>query len=97
MKCTVQYYDVDTDTCITRECLDFEYLTSNNEFSFTPLNGLIRKAITISRPSVTVTYNRDRRQPLHINVEGYQYMKSGGYWMTKTKLNFEEYDDSGHS
>ena len=87
MKFKVTYHDVESKQVITRECQSFDYLTSDNEFTFTPINGRIFKSIAIKSPTVTVTYDRGVRGLYLIKVEGFQYIgEKGGYWPTKTTI-----------
>ena len=85
-KITVNYYDIETDQTVEKNCLDIIYDQSDNQFSFTPVDDppRIYKAVVIDRPVVQI-YQNDRN--VRIIVEGYQYMKSGGYYKTKTTIN----------
>jgi hypothetical protein len=68
MKYKVTYYDYDTDSTITKNCINID-------------PPRIYKSVIIDHPTVSICQN-DRG--LRITVDGYQCIKSGGYWKTKT-------------
>ena len=83
MKYKVTYYDYDTDSTITKNCIDIDYNTVDKTFSFYPVDDppRIYRSVVIDHPIVSI-YQNDRG--LRITVDGYQCIKSGGYWKTKT-------------
>jgi hypothetical protein len=85
MKLKVVYYDIENDSSIEKDCIDIHNDTTDNTFSFTPVDNppKIYKAIVIDHPIVKLYQNKSG---LTIKVIGYQYTKSGGYWRTETKI-----------
>lgn len=85
-KVKVNYYDIETDQVVEKSCLDIIYNQEDYQFSFTPVDDppQIYKSVVIDRPIVQI-YQNERN--VRIIVEGYQYMKSGGHWKTKTVID----------
>jgi hypothetical protein len=85
MKFKATYYDYETGKLITKNCIAIIYETMDKSFSFTPVDDPVRiyKTVTIDHPRVSV-YQNDRG--ISIIVEGYQFMKEGGYWRTTTVI-----------
>lgn len=85
MKFKVKYYDYDSDKTIEKDCFDFEYDTKENKFSFTPVDNPVKiyKSVVIDSPVTYIGYNDNEQVIL---VEGYQMIKDGGYWKTKTTI-----------
>ena len=86
MKFKVTYYDIDTDSTVTKNCESIsDYKTTDESFSFCPVDDppKIYKAVVIDRPTISIYQHKDK---IRIIVDGYQYMKSGGYWKTKTTI-----------
>ena len=88
MKFKVTYYDIDTDSGVTKYCERLDYRTTDEYFSFYPIDDPVRiyKAVIIDRPKISICQIPNG---IRIVVEGYQYMKSGGYWKTKTIIENE--------
>jgi phage-related protein len=89
MKFKVTYYDIDTDSTVTKNCETIsDYKTTDESFSFYPVDDppKIYKAVVIDRPKISICQIPNG---IRIVVEGYQYMKSGGYWKTKTIIENE--------
>jgi hypothetical protein len=87
MKFKVTYYNVDTDSSVTKDCICIDYNTINTSFSFLPVDDppTIYKAVVIDNPKVSI-YQNDNGI-VKIIVDGYQYIaKSGGYWKTTTTI-----------
>lgn len=87
MKFKVTYYDYDSDKVLEKDCFSFNYETKDNSFSFTPVDDPVKiyKAVTIDRSDMFIGY-QDGNKRFKIVVDGYQYVKSGGYWKTKTTI-----------
>lgn len=85
MKFKVTYYDYETDKSVTKACIDIDYNTTNDNFSFTPVDNPVRiyKSVTIDHPRVTI-YQNDLG--IRITVAGYQSTKDSGYARTKTVI-----------
>lgn len=85
MKFKVTYYDYDTDSVATKNCVQFEHDTTEKTFTFIPLDDPIRvyKTVIIDHPIVNIFQHQG---DINISVKGYQSMKSGGYWKTETVI-----------
>ena len=85
MKFKATYYDYETGKLVTKNCIDITYETMDKSFSFTPVDDPVRsyKTVTIDHPRVSVHQN-DRG--ISIIVDGYEYVKAGGYWRTTTVI-----------
>lgn len=79
------YYDIDTDSSLTKDCWDIAYNDVDENFSFTPVDNPVKiyKSVIIDHPKVSI-YQNDKG--LRITVRGYQYLKSGGYGKTLTVI-----------
>jgi len=95
MKFKVQYYDYDSDKTIENDCFEFNYDTKDNQFSFIPVDNPVKiyKTVVIDRPVVNIGYNSYNKDKLQIYVDGYQCVKSGGYWKTTTLIYENENDN----
>ena len=82
MKFKVTYYDIDSDSSVTRECFRMGF-SSHEVFEFWPVNVPPNqfKSKCIDHPKIT---GYQDGETLKIIVKGYQYTKSGGYWKTDT-------------
>jgi len=85
MNFKVTYYDYDTNSTITKNCIKITYNTNDNNFSFIPVDEppKIYKAVVIDHPTVNINQSENN---IRIHVEGYQYVKNNGYWKTKTVI-----------
>jgi hypothetical protein len=92
MKFKVTYYDIDTDKAVTKDCIHTDYNTVDKNFSFMPVDNppRIYKSLIIDHPIVGIYQNE---YGLKIIVEGYQMVKSGGYWRTKTIIESVREED----
>ncbi len=83
MKYKVTYYDYDTGSSLTKDCININYNTIEKNFSFMPIDNppRIYKNIIIDHPIVSIYQNECG---IKISVSGYQCMKSGGYGKTNT-------------
>ena len=88
MNYKVTYYDIESDSRITKTCYDFQYPENCSTFKFTPVDDpvTIYKSIVIDRPLISIYQTNSG---VRITVEGYQYIKSGGYWKTDTIIECE--------
>lgn len=87
MKYIVRYYDIETDSCVEKECYGFSYDSDNSKsFSFTPIDHPVKmyKSVVISHPVIT-TFLRNGR--FELLVEGYQMIKNCGYGKTITTID----------
>ena len=91
MKFKVQYYDYDSDKSIEKDCFQISYDTKDNRFSFIAVDNPVKfyKSVVIDSPVTYIGYNNGK---LKIVVEGYQMIKDGGYWKTKTIISGVEED-----
>ena len=83
MKYKVSYYDYEANKHLTKDCDRMEF--KDGEFHFCPVDNPVKiyKSVIIDHPKVSIHQNKDK---LSISVEGYQCMKSGGYWKTNTTI-----------
>ena len=95
MKFKVQYYDYDSVNTIEKDCFEFNCDTKENKFSFIPVDNPVKiyKTVVIDRPVVNIGYNSYNKDKLQIYVDGYQCVKSGGYWKTTTLIYENENDN----
>ena len=96
MKFKVTYYDYDSDKSIEKDCIAIDYAPSEeNKFSFIPVDNPVKiyKTVVIDRPVVNIGYNSYNKDKLQIYVDGYQCVKSGGYWKTTTLIYENENDN----
>jgi hypothetical protein len=83
----VEYYDVESDSVVTKKCLEFSS-ESPKSFSFLPVDEPVKfyKTIVIDHPLVFVYGNEYRTR---IDVSGYQYNKKGNVIKTETRITIE--------
>jgi len=86
MKCTVEYYDIDSDKMIEKKCFRIDY-ESNVDFSFCPVDEppIIFKDVTIKSPTIKMVHSI---YGFKMIVEGWQWTKNG-YWQTKTIIKIQ--------
>jgi hypothetical protein len=91
MKVRVKYYDIENDSCVEKECIRVDSDAANNTFSFIPVDDppRIYKSVVIDHPVISIHQSHCL---FMINIVGYQYTKSDGYWKTTTKIYFVEED-----
>ena len=84
MKHKVTYYDYDSDKYLTK---DLYWMASyRGSFDFVPVDDGPKenwKGLSIDGSGVNVFYND---KGMHITVDGFQLMKSGGYGKTTTYI-----------
>ena len=88
MKKIVNYYNIDSDCAVERECLDFHYDMENPaKFEFTPKLDKMFQTLMISHPIVSMHCNEYRTK---IHISGYQQTKNHGYSRTETTITISE-------
>ena len=90
MKFKVQYYDIETDKVIEKDCFEFFYYGKEDKFSFIAVDNPVTgyKSTIIDRPAMNIGYMDYGK--LEIVVEGYQMIKNCGYLKTKTTITSVE-------
>ena len=85
MKFKVNYYDIDSDKAVEKDCCNIDYNPVDRTFSFTPVDDppRIYKSVDIDNPIVSIYKNE---LGIRIVVNGYQRIKDGGYWRTTTTI-----------
>lgn len=90
MKKTVTYYDIETDSIVTKDCVDIHFAGEKpTEFCFTPVDNPVRiyKQLNIYNPIVSISM---KDGSLQIYVSGFQQIKSGGMAHTLTAIRIDE-------
>lgn len=86
MKFTVTYYDDDTNSYVTKNCVSMEYGYTDKDFTFLPVDDppKMYKSLTIKSPQISVYQNE---RGIEFRIKGFQYnTKNSGYEHTTTVI-----------